>query len=86
MLSGFELVEIRTMQYNTDLFLNYIFSFSHVKSKTNIASLGVRQIQRRITCSGFTRTVDVQVNFISCLSLCTSTTYYCNPLRGKEAL
>ncbi|CAB3998785.1 Hypothetical predicted protein [Paramuricea clavata] len=35
------------------------------KSKTNIASLGVRQIQRRITQSGFTRSVDVQLEALT---------------------
>lgn len=37
---------------------NPIISF---QSKVNIASLGVRQIQKRITSSGFTKTVDIQV-------------------------
>ena len=39
---------------------NPIISF---QSKVNIASLGVRQIQKRITSSGFTKTVDIQVSY-----------------------
>ena len=43
---------------------NPIISF---QSKVNIANvvniLGVRQIQKRITSSGFTKTVDIQVSY-----------------------
>ena len=34
----------------------------YFQSKVNIASLGVRQIQKRIKSSGFTKTVDIQVS------------------------
>lgn len=35
--------------------------YNPLKSKVNIASLGVRQIQKRIASSGFSKTVDIQV-------------------------
>ena len=39
----------------------YFFPF-FLKSKVNIASLGVRQIQKRVASSGFSKTVHIQVS------------------------
>lgn len=40
------------------LVISFLFT---IQSKVNVASVGVRQIQKTILDSGFSRTVDVQV-------------------------
>lgn len=45
------------------VFIVYLLSvIIYFQSKVNIASLGVRQVQKRIKSSGFTKTVDIQVS------------------------
>ncbi|CAB4036915.1 Hypothetical predicted protein, partial [Paramuricea clavata] len=39
--------------------------YNPLKSKVNIASLGARQIQKRVKSSGFSRTVDVQMEALN---------------------